>query len=133
MLRTSSDKYYNTGEILLEDNEFDFLKDFLEEKYPNIKFIKSNFKKKMLKEIIKWYNYWMGSMNKKKSSEDIEKWKVKYHWTQLLYFFKLDGISYLLTLDKGLSKFIQGEMVMRGKIFHFINMNVGNVNLVVKC
>ena len=30
--------FYWLGEILLEDNEFDF-KDYLEEKYPNNKFI----------------------------------------------------------------------------------------------
>ena len=130
LLRTSSDKYYNTGEILLEDNEFDFLKDYLEEKYPNNNFIlQIGAPVKGDNKVV--LDYWMGSMNKKKSAEEIEKWKVKYLGPNYCISDKLDGISFLLTIDNGIGKLYSRGDGNEGKDISFLlkYMNIGNVNL----
>ena len=130
LLRTSSDKYYNTGEILLEDNEFDFLKDYLEENYPNNNFIlQIGAPVKGDNKVV--LDYWMGSMNKKKSSEEVEKWIVKYPGPDYCISDKLDGISFLLTIDNGLSKLYSRGDGNEGKDISFLlkYMNIGNVNL----
>ena len=102
-ITTCSDYYYNSdsGETLVSDQTFDFIKDFLEKKYPNSKVINqigSNIKKDKVK-----LPFHMGSMNKKKTEKEINKWINDYPG-EVLISDKLDGISFLLSSYNGIYK-----------------------------
>ena len=95
-ITTCSDFYYNseTGETLVSDQTFDFIKDFLEKKYPSSKVLNqigSNIKKDKVK-----LPFHMGSMNKKKTEKEIDKW-IKDYPGEVVISDKLDGISFLLS------------------------------------
>ena len=95
LLLKSSDFYYNSseGETLLSDEVFDYIKDFLEKKYPESKYLNkigSDIKKEKIKLPIH-----MGSMNKKKTEKEINKW-IKDYPGEVVISDKLDGISFLL-------------------------------------
>lgn len=95
-----SDSYYNSenGETLLSDQVFDILKDYLEDKYPNSKIVKnigSSIKTSKVKLPIH-----MGSMTKKKTEKEINKWKKDFP-DEVVISDKLDGISFLLESNKG--------------------------------
>jgi DNA ligase (NAD+) len=95
LLLKSSDFYYNSseGETLLSDEVFDYIKDFLEKKYPESKYLNkigSDIKKEKVKLPIH-----MGSMNKKKTEKEINKW-IKDYPGEVVISDKLDGISFLL-------------------------------------
>ena len=47
--------------------------------------------------------YWMGSMNKKKTKEEVEKWYPKYPG-EVVISDKLDGKSFILDIKDGIPK-----------------------------
>jgi DNA ligase (NAD+) len=97
-LKFCSDSYYNTNTSHITDEEYDRIREHLEESDP---------KNPYLLEVGAPINedkitlpYWMGSMNKKKTQEQVEKWEVKYPG-EVVISDKLDGISFLLTHESG--------------------------------
>ena len=97
LLKHLSEHYHNSDESLIEDDAYDILKDILEEKDPNNKFLKSvgapveNISNKCK------LKYYAGSLDKKKpTTNDIDKWFTKYTDNKIISH-KLDGISAILT------------------------------------
>ena len=95
LLHQCSDNYYNTedGNILISDQVFDTIKDYLDLTFPDSKFLSqigSTIKNGKVKLPIH-----MGSMNKKKTEKDIDNW-IKTYPGEVVISDKLDGISFLL-------------------------------------
>ena len=100
LLYKASDKYYNEEESILSDKSFDIIRDYLENNFPNSKFlkqigaeIKGNDKQKNKIKL----PVHMGSMNKKKTEKEIDLWIKKYP-NEVVISDKLDGISFLLAI-----------------------------------
>lgn len=99
----SNDKYYE-GESVLEDDEFDFLKDYIEKKYPSSEIINLIGMKNLPKNKVK-LPFYLPSMDKiKTESVKFEKW-IKEYGSPYLLTDKLDGISAL---------YYQGKLYTRG-------------------
>lgn len=97
VLELCSDKYYNTDISLITDEEYDRIYEKLAEIDPkNIFFKQVGSSVKGNKVILP---YWIGSMNKKKSKEDIEKWYSKYSG-EVVISDKLDGKSFILEINE---------------------------------
>lgn len=100
LLLKCSDYYYNSeeGKILLSDQVFDIIKDYLEKEYSTSNYLQeigSNIKSSKVKLPIH-----MGSMNKKKTEKEITKWQKNYEGNVVISD-KLDGISFLLVNKEG--------------------------------
>ena len=117
LLYKASDKYYNEEDSIISDKSFDIIKDYLENNYPDSKFlkqigakIKSNDK---VKNKVKLPVH-MGSMNKKKKEKEIDSWIKKYP-NEVVISDKLDGISFLLVIkyDKKKDTFSK-QLLTRG-------------------
>ena len=131
VLNKCSDKYYNSenGETLLSDNVFDIIKDYLAEKIPKSKFIMqigAGIKKDKVKLPVH-----MGSMNKKKTEKEINKW-IKDYPNEVLLSDKLDGISFLMEYkNKKLKIYTRGNGT-EGKditdIKNYVNLPKENKN-----
>ena len=85
LLLECSDYYYNSenGEILLSDQVFDIIKDYLEKEYSTSNYLKeigSKIKSSKVKLPIH-----MGSMNKKKTEKEINKMAKKIMKVMLLF------------------------------------------------
>lgn len=96
IITDAADKYYNTGNPIMEDYEYDILIDILKNKYPKSKVLKNIGAKVKGKNKVK-LDYWLGSMDKIKPDniKDFNKWINKYNGNYVLSD-KLDGISALL-------------------------------------
>lgn len=95
LITFAADKFYNSGSPVMEDAVYDILVDFLESKYPKSKVLKDIGAKIKIKNKVK-LRYWLGSMNKIKSSSNyLTKWLEKYQDNYILSD-KLDGISALV-------------------------------------
>jgi hypothetical protein len=99
LMKYASQEYYNTGVPIMSDSEYDTLKDTLERRFPDSRFIGeigaevSKFKTEL--------PYFMGSMNKiKPESGSVEKFAVKYP-SPYVISDKLDGQSGLLVKKDG--------------------------------
>ena len=123
ILKISVDSYYNSGESLISDEVYDILSDRLRELNPESEFFKevgapTKGKKVRLK-------YWMGSMNKFKTDDEIEKWTANRAGPYLLSS-KLDGVSCLLTLSDGEYKLFTRGRGSEGQdishLFSLVNM-----------
>ena len=94
MIRLSNKLYYCNNKPLLSDEEYDILKEYIEEKYPNNKAIKEGHtmcsvaveKRKMDLPFEMW------SMDKIKSEKDINLWLKKYKGKYVISA-KVDGVS----------------------------------------
>ena len=100
-LKKSVDNYYanNTGDADLSDERYDVLLNVLEELGENTSTlvpISDESKKVKLP-------YWMGSMDKKKTLEGVEKW-VKTYKGPYVMTPKLDGVSCLVVYKKSQKK-----------------------------
>ena len=75
LINYSSDKYYNTGTPIMEDDEYDILIDILKNKYPKSKVLKNIGAKVKGANKVK-LDYWLGSMDKIKPTDNKEydKW-----------------------------------------------------------
>ena len=96
-----SDKYYNTNESLITDEEYDRLYEKLEEIDPKNKYLEQ------VGSIVEGEKvelpYWIGSMNKKKTQEEVDKWIPKYPG-EVVISDKLDGKSFILDIKDGTPK-----------------------------
>ena len=110
VLRKASDLYYSSSETILTDQEFDILKDFLEENYPNNPFLKEIGAPVKMDGLKVQLPVHMGSMNKKKTEKEVESWMKNYPG-DVVISDKLDGISFLLVYEqnKELKLYTRGD------------------------
>ena len=101
MIRDANNAYYCNNTSLLTDNEYDILREFTAEKYPDNEAVKEGHTKCNLeieKNKVK-LPYEMWSMDKIKPDTDaLKKWKEKYHGPYVLSG-KLDGVSGLYSTE----------------------------------
>lgn len=95
IINYAKDKFFNTGQPVMEDTIYDILIDFVKKKYPKSLILKEVGIKLKSKDKVK-LDYWLGSMEKiKPNTKELDKWLDKYKDNYVLSD-KLDGISALL-------------------------------------
>jgi len=113
----ASKAYYNENE-LMTDNEFDIVKEYMENKYPKNRVLQEIGAPVEKNKVSLPYN--MPSMDKiKPDTNSLQKWKQKYSGPYVLSA-KLDGISHLipyLLLPKIDNITIRGELIMKKTTF----------------
>lgn len=121
MTRYANDTYYNTSNSLLSDNEYDILKEYIEEKYPTNKLLQEIGAPINSKHKVK-LPYEMASMDKIKPDTDaLVNWCKKYNGPYIISS-KLDGVSGMYVCDqKGNHKlYTRGNGKIGQDISHFI-------------
>jgi len=121
MLDESNKAYYNDSEnVLMTDNEYDIIKEYMEKKYPKNKVLEQIGAPIQEKNKVK-LPYNMPSMDKiKPDTNALKKWKDKYEGPYVLSA-KLDGISGLYSTEKGESKlYTRGNGKVGQDISHLI-------------
>ncbi len=97
MIRYANDQYYNTETAIMTDNEFDIIKEYMENKYPKNKIL-NVVGAEVIKNKVR-LPYYMPSMDKiKPDTNALTKWKKIYNGPYLLSC-KLDGVSGLYTTE----------------------------------
>jgi len=93
------DIYFNTrdSEIILKDNIYDILLDIIQQKEQTTYIAPIGSKITSDKEIK--LPYFLGSMNKMKNENDVNKWLAKYKDDVYIVEDKLDGVSCLLIIN----------------------------------
>ena len=124
LLNKASDVYYNTGGSIMDDKEFDTLLDELKSLENDTGIIMSvsptqniGYEVKSALEKIK-HSHPMLSLDKTKSVEDLKKFT---HNKDFILSLKMDGLTVLLTYDKG--KLIQAETRGNGDVGESITHN----------
>jgi NAD-dependent DNA ligase len=119
ILDEASYLYYNSGNVKLDDNDFDFIKEFLLQKYPNSKYKnKIGCEIKTKKKIILPFH--LGSMNKIKTELSINNWKTKFKGDYCI-MDKLDGCSALYEFkDNKYSLYTRGDGSEGGNISNIL-------------
>ena len=104
ILKKADEAYHEKGEPILDDEEYDLLKDHLKHIAPkNVYFKKIGYEPSVKKEKVK-LPYFLGSQNKIKygNYKEIDNWFNKYKSPHnYVISEKLDGISCLLVVNKG--------------------------------
>jgi DNA 3'-phosphatase len=101
LLMKADDAFFNDNEdgIVIKDDIYDIIKDYVKNKYPKDKYFKrigADVKNKVV------LPYYMGSLNKiKDSEEEITKYQAKYLGQQFRISDKLDGVSCMLVYTSG--------------------------------
>tara|TARA_B100000767_G_scaffold101361_2_gene97323 strand:- start:259 stop:2181 length:1923 start_codon:yes stop_codon:yes gene_type:complete len=119
ILKITANSYYNTDNILITDEEYDTIYDKLKEIDPK----NSYFDK--VGHSINTYDkkielpYWMGSMNKKKTEDEVIKWYKKYPG-EVIISDKLDGKSFLLEITNKTKKLYSRGNGIEGKDISYI-------------
>ena len=98
VLTLCSDKYYNTNESLITDEEYDRIYEKLQEIDPKNPYLKIVGAVVEGEKVV--LPYWIGSMNKKKTKEEVGKWYPKYPG-EVVISDKLDGKSFILDIKDG--------------------------------
>ena len=98
LLMKADDAFFNNDDVVIKDDIYDIIKDYMKTKYPKDKYFKrigADVKNKVL------LPYYMGSLNKIKDSEDeIAKYSAKFPgWYRISD--KLDGVSCMLVYTHG--------------------------------
>lgn len=134
VLTAASESYYNSGETLMTDQEYDQLFDEFQERFPDHEFFKtigaqsSNLFKKVTHEIA------MGSQAKVNTLEELQDWwkktEEKVGSLKVLVSEKLDGFSLSLSYDK--KKFYQGITRGTGVIGDDVTQNVKKIKDIPK-
>jgi NAD-dependent DNA ligase len=127
-----TDKYHN-DEPIISDELYDVIKDLIDIKYPHDPtFNYVGYKTKSTSSNKVKLPYWMGSMDKVKTSEEILKF-IKDYKGEYVLSDKLDGVSALLNYDKGeLNLYTRGDGEVGQNISHLIT-NLGLNDLTTKC
>ena len=121
MLDESQKSYYNDSEnVLMSDNEYDIIKEYMEEKYPKNKVLKQIGAPIHEKNKVK-LPYYMASMDKiKPDTKALEKWREQYNGT-LCIVAKLDGVSGLYSTENNEQKlYTRGNGEVGQDISHLI-------------
>jgi DNA ligase (NAD+) len=118
MLREANKLYYNS-EPIISDNQYDIIKDFIQQKYP------SNSVNQEIGAPIERNKvelpYFMGSMDKiKPDTGALVSWSAKYKGPYIISC-KLDGVSGLYTMEGSVPKlYTRGNGTIGQDISHFI-------------
>ena len=112
------DLYYNTGENSgLTDEQYDILKDTLQQRDPNY-IIPIGAKLRKGENRVK-LPFWLGSMDKFKPNDDkkLERWLVKNKMSQYIIEDKLDGVSCLVMFKNNTIKlYTRGDGIVGSDI-----------------
>jgi len=122
------------SKFILTDNEYDIIKEFMKDKFPNNQILQETGASIEKNKVILPYE--MPSMEKiKPDSGALESWKKKYNGPYQISC-KLDGVSglFVLDLENGISKlFTRGDGKNGQDISHFIPylniLNNANINI----
>ena len=122
MIRAANDAYYCNNKPILTDNEYDVLREFTAEKYPDNKAAKEGH---TMCEIVKGkvkLPFEMWSMDKiKPDTKALEKWMQKYKGPYVLSC-KLDGVSGLYSTVGGVPKlYTRGNGKIGQDVSHLIS------------
>ncbi len=120
IIKDANDAYYNK-KILMTDNEYDIVKEYIENKYPNnavLKLIGAPVEKQKVT-----LPYFMPSMDKiKPDTNALEKWESKYPGPYVLSC-KLDGVSALYSTEGDKPKlYTRGDGKMGQDISHLLRI-----------
>lgn len=139
ILIEASDSYYNKIEFI-DDYTFDVLKEILEQRDPNNKFLSLIGAPILQTEKKVKLPIWMGSMDKvKPNSSELSKWLLKYNKNYLISE-KLDGLSGLLEIKCSEGK-LSSILYSRGngqygqdisKLLKYLNLGKINYELLNK-
>jgi NAD-dependent DNA ligase len=114
-VKKEADTCYDAGEILLSDQRYDILLEAIEAKIgskPSTLIPVSEDSKKIK------LPYWMGSMDKKKTQEEIDRWLQKQK-SVFIVTPKLDGVSCLLQIrDNKIYLYTRGDGSIGSDISH---------------
>jgi NAD-dependent DNA ligase len=121
MIVLSNDEYYNSSSPLLTDTEFDILKEYASEKYPNnseINCIGAPITKNKVT-----LPYDMPSMDKiKPDTNALSQWKTKYSGPYVLSC-KLDGVSGMYSTENNEPKlYTRGDGKVGQDITHILRV-----------
>lgn len=121
VIQISAEKYYNSNVSLISDDTYDILIKRLTQIKPNSPVLRQIGAPAKGKKIE--LPYWMGSMDKIKSDENlIIKWTNNYDGPYIISD-KLDGISCLLTINNDeISLYTRGDGKYGQNISHLINL-----------
>ena len=130
LIKECNDAFFN-GTSIVNDNEYDIIKEYMEQKYPN------NTTLNQIGADVKGKNkvtlpYFMPSMNKIKSdSKSLDNWVKKYKGKYIITP-KLDGVSGLYSNESGIQKlYTRGNGTVGQDISHFIPfLNLPNINTI---
>ncbi len=118
IIKEANKLYYNENPIF-NDNEYDIIKEFVEEKYPTNKVLSEIGAPVSKKEKVT-LPYFMGSMDKLKSEEAVNKWVEKYP-SDYIISAKLDGVSGLYSTENGIPKlYTRGNGKVGQDVTHLI-------------
>ena len=133
-IKKANKAYYNTGNPLLDDYNYDIIIDIFRERSPNNKVLET-IGAPLRAEVVKVkLPYWMGSMDKvKPNSRELENWLTKYVPPYVISQ-KLDGLSGLLTYNlesnNQIKLYTRGDGQYGQDISHlipFLNLNSSNL------
>ena len=118
IIKEANKLYYNENPIF-NDNEYDIVKEYMEEKYPNNKILAEIGAPVPKKEKVN-LPYFMGSMDKLKSEDAVNKWIEKYP-SDYIISAKLDGVSGLYSTENGIPKlYTRGNGKVGQDVTHLI-------------
>jgi DNA ligase (NAD+) len=121
MLIAANYAYYNTKESLMTDNEYDIVKEYIMNKYPNDKVVLEVGAPVGKNKVKLPYEMW--SMDKiKPDTGELAKWIQKYAGPYLLSC-KLDGVSGLYTTEGGKPKlYTRGDGIYGQDVSHLLSV-----------
>lgn len=123
LLKQADEAFFNTGNTILSDDIYDIIKDYVREHYPKDAYLKRVGADEENKVKLPYY---MGSQNKIRDDEnEIKKFETKFQGPFVISD-KLDGISCLITADKGTIRiYTRGNGTEGQDISHIIDMVQG--------
>jgi NAD-dependent DNA ligase len=123
LLKQADDAFFKTGDTILSDDIYDIIKDYVRERYPKEAYLKRVGADENNKVRLPYY---MGSQNKIRDDEsEIKKFQAKFQGPFVISD-KLDGISCLITADKGSVKiYTRGNGTEGQDISHIADLVLG--------
>lgn len=123
----ADEAFFNTGNVLVPDDIYDIIKDYIREKYPKDPYLKRIGADESQKVKLPFY---LGSQNKIKDSDvEITNFKKKYSGDYVISD-KLDGISCLIVYNKGdITLYTRGNGTEGQDITHILEYIKGIPNL----
>ena len=120
LIKKANDAYYNNNP-LMTDNEFDIIKEYFEQRFPNNQLLKNIGAPITKNKVTLPYN--MPSMDKIKPDTDaLEKWMNKYTGNYVLSC-KLDGVSGMYTTENNTQKlYTRGDGTIGQDVTHLLSV-----------
>ena len=113
---------YRNMEPIMTDNEYDIIHGYMEMKYPNNSILFDIGAPILVEKNKAVLPYAMGSMDKRKpDTNELDKWKQKYHGDGYVLSCKLDGVSGLYVTEGEKPKlYTRGDGKIGQDVSHFI-------------